>query len=61
MGNLTEKELGAIGDLLSAEELLIKKFNMLAQSAQDSALKTKLSGMAQKHQRHYDMLFSHLG
>jgi hypothetical protein len=61
MGNLTEKELGAIGDLLSAEELLIKKFDMLAQSAQDSALKTKLSGIAEKHQQHFDKLFNHLG
>ncbi|MDL2217095.1 hypothetical protein LJC27_00375 [Christensenellaceae bacterium OttesenSCG-928-M15] len=61
MGNLTEKELSAIGDLLSAEELLVKKFEMLAQNAQDPALKTKLTGIAQRHQQHFDMLFCQLG
>lgn len=61
MGNLTEKELSALGDLLSAEELLIKKFEMLAQHAQDQNIRTKLLGIAAKHQQHFNMLYSQLG
>lgn len=30
MSNLSEKELSALNDLLSEEELLVKKFQMLA-------------------------------
>ena len=61
MGNLTEKELSALGDLLGAEELLVKKFEMLAASTQDQALRSKLQGIAKKHQQHFDMLYSQLG
>ncbi len=60
MGNLSEKELSALGDLLSYEELLVKKFYMLAQGSQDSQIKTKFESIAQKHQAHFDMLYSQL-
>ena len=35
MSQLSEKELNTIKDLLSEEELLVKKFQMLAQHAQN--------------------------
>lgn len=60
MANLTEKELSAINDLLSSEELLIKKFNMLAQTTTDTNLQKKLQGIAQRHQQHFDTLYSQL-
>lgn len=60
MGNLTEKELSAIGDMLNAEELLIKKFQALAGATQDAALQSKLNGIASKHQEHFNMLYSQL-
>lgn len=60
MANLTEKELSGLNDLLSGEELLIKKFQMLASHADDPALKSQLTSISQKHQEHYDALYSKL-
>ena len=42
MTQLSEKELSAIKDLLSEEELLVKKFQMLAEHAQTPELKEKV-------------------
>lgn len=58
MANLTEKELSGLKDLLGGEELLIKKFQMLADQTDDQALKNKLSGISQMHQEHYNTLYS---
>ena len=41
MSALTEKELSTIKDLLSAEELLVKKFKMLAEHADKPELKIR--------------------
>lgn len=60
MGNLTEKELSALEDLLSLEELNIKKYDMLKQHAQDASLQQKLQNMGSTHQQHFNMLFKHL-
>ena len=60
MSNLSEKELSTLGDLLSSEQLLIKKFNMLAQTTQDLPLRSKLLDIAQRHQQHFDQLYSQL-
>lgn len=60
MANLTEKELSGLHDLLSGEELLIKKFQMLSNHTDDPALKQQLSDISQKHQEHYNALFSKL-
>lgn len=61
MSNLTNKELSAIEDSLKCEQNLISKCNMYANQTQDTVLKTKLSEIAQKHQNHYDKLYSLLG
>ena len=42
MTRLSEKELDTIKDLLSEEELLVKKFKMLAEHAQTQELKCKM-------------------
>lgn len=60
MSNLSEKELSALGDLLSFEELLVKKYNKLAETATDQAIKQKMQSIAQKHQEHFDKLYSQL-
>lgn len=60
MSNLSEKELSTLGDLLSSEQLLIKKFNLLAQTTQDLTLRGKLLDIAQRHQQHFDQLYSQL-
>ena len=61
MANLTEKELSALNDLLSSEELEIKKFHMLSDAATDPALKQKFGSIADMHQRHFNTLYQHLG
>ena len=60
MSVLTEKELSTIKDLLSAEELLVKKFEMLAEHAEKPELKQQLECIAQKHQGHFNELYSKL-
>ena len=52
MTQLSEKELSAIKDLLSEEELLVKKFQMLAEHAQ-----TQISN---QHQGHFNELYTKL-
>ena len=42
MSQLSEKELSTIKDLLSEEELLVKKFKMLAEHAETEELKCKM-------------------
>ena len=60
MAQITEKELTAIGDLLSMEENLVAKYRAYATQTTDSALKNEYEQIAQRHQRHYDELFAHL-
>ena len=60
MSRLSEKELGAINELLSEEELLVKKFNMLAQQTNDPGIKKEFEAIAKKHQGHFNMLFDQL-
>lgn len=60
MSQLSEKELSAIKDLLSEEDLLVKKFQMLAEHAEDAALKSKMTEISNKHQGHLNELYSKL-
>jgi hypothetical protein len=60
MGNLTEKELTALEDLLSLEELNVKKYNMLIQHTQDQQLQSNLQNIANVHQQHFNKLFNNL-
>ena len=61
MANLTTKELSGIEDQLKSEQNMICKCKMFAENTQDSTLKAKFGEIAQKHQQHYDKLFSLLG
>lgn len=60
MTQLSEKELSAIKDLLSEEELLVKKFQMLAEHAQTPELKEKMTQISNQHQGHFNELYTKL-
>lgn len=60
MSQLSEKELSAINELLCEEELLVKKFNMLAQQTKDPGIQKEFETIAKKHQGHFNMLFDQL-
>ncbi len=60
MAQITEKELSYLGDLLSAEQLNMAKCYEAAAQTQDAALKDRYNTMAQRHQRHFDELYTNL-
>ena len=60
MSHLSEKELSMIGDLLSDEELLTKKFQMLASQTQEAEIKQKYEKISAQHQGHYNELYGYL-
>ncbi|MEE1314329.1 MAG: spore coat protein [Faecalimonas sp.] len=60
MAQLSEKELSIIGDLLGDEELLTKKFKMLAAQTQDPEIKQKYERISEQHQGHYNALYEYL-
>ena len=57
MSNLSEKELSVINDLLNEEELLVKKFKMLAEHATDSEVKQQMLDISDKHQGHFNEIY----
>lgn len=60
MSELSEKELSALNDLLSEEELLVKKFKMLAEHATDTSVKNEMNEISSRHQEHFNQLYKHL-
>jgi hypothetical protein len=60
MAQITEKELSALGDLLSMESTLAAKCQNLASCTQDTALKDCYTQMARRHQAHLDELYANL-
>lgn len=60
MAQLSEKELSTIQELLSDEELLVKKFQMLAEHSQDEQLKEKYQKISGQHQGHFNALYAYL-
>ena len=60
MGKLSEKELSALNEALADEELLVKKFKMLASCAQDEEVKKKFERISDQNQGHFNALYSHL-
>ena len=59
MAQLSEKELSALNDLL-AEQLLTKKFSMLAKQTNDSEIQQKFEQISQQHQGHFNALYEYL-
>ncbi len=60
MAHLSEKELSFVKDLLSEEDLLVKKFKMLADQATSMEVKEKMTEISNKHQEHFNKLYSKL-
>ena len=60
MDQLSENELNGLNELLNEEELLVKKFRMLATHSQDSEVKSKFEEIANRHQEHFMSLYSQL-
>ncbi|MDR1157906.1 MAG: hypothetical protein LBK75_06315 [Oscillospiraceae bacterium] len=60
MANLTTKECSALKDLLGTEQILVKKYRTMAGQCTDAALKNQFTGIAARHQRHFDTLTNHL-
>lgn len=58
MSQLSEKELSGMGDLLSGEALLVKKFQLLADTTTDPTLKQQFADISAKHQTHVDKLYA---
>ena len=53
-------ELASIQELLADEDLLVKKFKMLAEHAQDDKVRSKMMEISDKHQKHFNELYSKL-
>lgn len=60
MDQISEKELAALNELLSEEELLIKKFKMLSEHTEDAEVKAKFTEISNKHQEHFQSLYAQL-
>ena len=60
MAQLSEKELSSLNCLLAEEELLIKKYKMLADQTNDLEIRAKFEEVSRKHQGHFNALYSHL-
>lgn len=60
MAQLSEKELSALNDLLADEELLTKKFSMLAKTTDDAEIKQKYEQISKQHQGHFNALYEYL-
>ena len=60
MANITEKELSAISDLMSAEVTMKAKCAFMAEKTTDRALADCYLQMARQHQKHLDELYSNL-
>ena len=60
MAQLSEKELASIQELLADEDLLVKKFKMLAEHAENEQVKSKMLEISDKHQRHFNQIYSKL-
>ena len=61
MGSLSEKELSLLNDALSEEQLLVSKYQMLTQQSQEPEISSKFQQISQKHQKHFNELYSLLG
>ncbi|MBE6604710.1 MAG: spore coat protein [Ruminococcaceae bacterium] len=60
MAQITEKELSAIGDLLTMEQTLQQKCLYMASATNDKVLSNCYTQLAQQHQQHFDELFGNL-
>jgi hypothetical protein len=60
MAQITEKELSALGDLMTLEQTLHQKCLFMAGQTTDQALRECYENLAEHHQRHLCELYSNL-
>lgn len=60
MAQITEKELSAIGDLLTMEQTLQQKCLYMASATTDKVLADCYTQLAQRHGRHFEELYGNL-
>lgn len=60
MANLTSKELTALEEQISGEQILVKKYESMASLCNDTKLQQDLNNFASKHRAHYNTLISFL-
>jgi len=60
MANLTSKELTALEEQISGEQILVKKYESMASLCNDTKLQQDLNSFASKHRAHYNTLISFL-
>lgn len=60
MANLTSKELTALEEQISGEQVLVKKYESMASLCNDAKLQQDLNSFASKHRAHYNTLISFL-
>ena len=60
MSQLSEKELSVLSEALADEELLVKKFQMLASQTNDTEIKNMYERISKQHQGHFNALYAHL-
>ena len=60
MAHLSEKELSFVKDMMSEEELLVKKFQMLADQSENADVKEEMMKLSNKHQEHFNKLYAKL-
>lgn len=61
METLSAKELSFLNDSLTEEEQMVKKYQMLADQTQDPEIRSKFLQISQRHQTHFNELYSLLG
>ena len=60
MANFTSKELSALEDQLSFEQMCACKYQAAAQETNETALKTCFEQCAAQHRQHFDKLLTYL-
>lgn len=57
---ITTKDFAYLNDMLAWNLLAMKKFHFAASQCQDEHIQSELNKFGQMHQRHYELLLSHL-
>lgn len=60
MANLTAKELTALEDQLNLEQVLVRKYQTMADQTSETDLQNRFKSIASKHQQHYNTLLGFL-
>ncbi len=60
MVNLSAKELSALEDLMTAEQVLVAKYRTFSETSTDEIMAEKFNQIADKHQQHFSCMMNYL-